>query len=135
VRICFDLDGVICALKQPGESYADLRPLPGAKETMARLRAEGHTIIIHTARHMKTCGGDVSKVIARQGKVTLDWLERHGIEFDEILFGKPYAHVYVDDNAFRFSSWEDIGSRGEGLPSHRETQESVLPMNASELSQ
>lgn len=121
MRICFDLDGVICTLRQEGESYSDVRPLPGARETMQRLRDDGHTLIIHTARHMKTCGGNVGLVLARQGQVTLEWLARHDIPYDEIVFGKPYAHVYVDDNGFRFTDWETLGKAGEGLPRHRET--------------
>ena len=36
------------------------------------------------------------------------WLERHGIEYDEIYFGKPNAEVYIDDRALRFSTWDAI---------------------------
>ena len=125
MRICFDLDGVICETKKAGESYADVKVLPGARETLQRLRDAGHTIIIHTARHMKTCQGNVGLVIARQGKVTLDWLARHDIPYDEIVFGKPYAHVYVDDNGYRFSDWALLGERGQNLPAHRESGEHV----------
>lgn len=120
MRICLDLDGVICTLKQPGESYADVRPLPGAVERIRELRAQGHYIIIQTARHMKTCDGNVAMVLARQGRVTLDWLATHGVEYDEIQFGKPWADVYVDDNAFRFSSWDTLTA--ESLPQNHEKQ-------------
>ena len=50
----------------------------------------------------------------------LEWLARHGIEFDEIHFGKPHAHVYIDDNAFAFRSWDDIADDGSSLPVNRE---------------
>jgi capsule biosynthesis phosphatase len=107
MRICLDLDGVVCHVRDVGQSYADVEPIPGAIEAIRRLRAEGHVVILHTARHMQTCGGNVGAVIARQGKVTLDWLERHGVELDEIHFGKPIADVYIDDNGHRFTSWCD----------------------------
>ena len=106
MRICIDLDGVICELRRSGETYADILPKPGAIDAIAKLKKAGHEVIIYTARHMKTCNGDPGKTIARQGKITLDWLDKHGIEFDEIHFGKPWADVYIDDNAVRFTSWD-----------------------------
>jgi capsule biosynthesis phosphatase len=120
MRICIDLDGVICRLRRTGESYAELAPTPGAVEKLRSLRAAGHYVIIYTARHMKTCQGNVGQVIARQGAATLEWLARHGIEFDEIHFGKPHADVYLDDNALRFESWEAIQGDGSSFPRSRE---------------
>ena len=121
MRICFDLDGVICELRTNGESYADLKPVSGAVEKLKALKAAGHTIIINTGRHMKTCQGNVGLVLARQGQVTLAWLARYGIPYDEIYFGKPWADVYVDDNAHRFTCWDDIGADAQGLPEQNET--------------
>jgi capsule biosynthesis phosphatase len=122
MKICIDLDGVICRLKRPGENYADLEPVAGAVEKLRALRAAGHYLIISTARHMKTCEGNVGRVVARQGAVTLNWLARHGIEYDEIHFGKPHAQVYLDDNAFRFTGWDQIAGDGSNLPRSAEDQ-------------
>jgi capsule biosynthesis phosphatase len=122
VRICIDLDGVICQLRRPGQDYADLQPVPGAIEKLRALRVAGHYIIVSTARHMKTCSGNVGQVVARQGAVTLNWLARHEIEYDEIHFGKPHADVYIDDNAVRFESWEAIDGEGKSLPVSKEKQ-------------
>lgn len=109
LRVCVDLDGVICELrKTPEESYASLAPVPGAREALQALKSAGHTIIIHTARRMLTHEANVGRVVADVGATTLKWLEQHGIPFDEIYFGKPYAHFYVDDNAVRFSDWEKL---------------------------
>lgn len=110
MRIVIDLDGTICPIKQPNETYADLKPMPDAAERIRQLRAEGHYIIIQTARHMKTCEGNVGLAIKKIGKLTLEWLDKHGIEYDEIYFGKPNADVYIDDRALRFESWEKIDS-------------------------
>ncbi len=120
MRICIDLDGVICQLRRPDQDYADLEPVPGAIEKLRHLRAAGHYIIIATARHMKTCDGNVGKVVARLGATTLDWLARQGVEFDEIHFGKPHAEIYIDDNALRFEGWELIAPDGSTLPRSRE---------------
>jgi capsule biosynthesis phosphatase len=121
VRICIDLDGVICQLRGPGQTYADVDPVPGAVDNLRAFRAAGHTIIIFTARHMKTCAGNVGLVTARMARITLDWLDRHGVPFDEIHFGKPHADVYIDDNAFRFASWEAIGGKATNLPRSAES--------------
>jgi capsule biosynthesis phosphatase len=122
MRICVDLDGVICGLRREGQSYAEVEPLPGAVEKLRALRRSGHYVIIFTARHMKTCHGNVGLVLARQGATTLQWLARHGVEYDEIHFGKPHADLYVDDNALRFGRWEDVDDDGSNLPASAESR-------------
>ena len=102
MRLCIDIDGTLCHLRAPGEGYADVAPLPGAAERLRQWRREGHTVILATARHMKTCQGNPGMALARQGATLFDWLARHGFEYDEIWFGKPHADVYIDDNALRF---------------------------------
>lgn len=108
MRIVIDLDGTICPIKQPHQNYSDLAPLPGAAEKIAQLKAQGHYIIIATARNMETCQSNVGKVMKNVGKLTLEWLDRHKIEYDEIYFGKPNADIYIDDRAIRFANWDDI---------------------------
>jgi capsule biosynthesis phosphatase len=120
MRICIDLDGVICHLKKEGQTYDQLEPMPGALEKLQALKAAGHYIIIQTARHMKTCEGNVGRVQARIGAATLNWLEKHKVPYDEIYFGKPWAQIYIDDNAFRFEKWETIAGDGSGFPANRE---------------
>jgi capsule biosynthesis phosphatase len=110
MRIVIDLDGTICPIKELGQSYADLLPLPGAVEKITKLREEGNYIIIQTARNMATQQSNLGKVFKNVGKITLDWLEKYNIEYDEIYFGKPNADIYIDDRAFRFDSWQNINS-------------------------
>lgn len=119
-RICIDLDGVIAQLRKEGEHYRDLQPVPGAVEKINQLKSHGHYIIIYTARNMKTCHANVSKVMANVGKVTLDWLDKHGVVYDEICFGKPWADVYIDDNGYRFSHWTALDGDGNNLPLSQE---------------
>lgn len=108
MRIIIDLDGTICTLKQPHESYSEVQLIDGAKERISELRKAGHYIIIQTARNMATCESNLGKVMKNVGKVTLDWLETNGIEYDEIFFGKPNGQVYIDDRALRFENWGKI---------------------------
>lgn len=112
MRIAIDLDGTICEIKKPDETYADVKPKPGAIEKMKEWKKKGHYIIIETARHMKTCDGSVDKVITRIGKITLNWLEKYEIPYDEIHFGKPNVDVYIDDRGLKFDSWKTISLEG-----------------------
>ena len=41
MKICVDLDGVICELRKPDQSYAEVRPIPGAVEKLRALHAAG----------------------------------------------------------------------------------------------
>ncbi len=114
-RLVFDLDGTI-ALDDPARAYADREPnLP----LIARLREyqeQGFTIVVASARNMRTYGGDIGKINARTVPVILDWLKRHDVPFDELFVGKPWCGTegfYVDDRAIRPSefialSLEDI---------------------------
>ena len=122
MRLCIDLDGVICRLKREGETYDKLLPVEGAPEKLRELKEAGHYIIINTARHMKTCQGNLGLVSARISLVTLNWLEKFNIPYDEIYFWKPHADVYIDDNAYRFNSWEEIDGDGKSLPTSKEKQ-------------
>lgn len=110
MRICIDLDGVICELRGENEGYEDLDPIDGAIEKVQQLKDQGHYIILYTARRMKTHESNRGKLLADIGKTTLDWLKKHGVPYDEIYFGKPWAHIYIDDNAFRFTNWKEIES-------------------------
>ncbi|OGM04068.1 capsular biosynthesis protein [Candidatus Woesebacteria bacterium RIFCSPHIGHO2_01_FULL_39_32] len=123
MRICIDLDGVICEVRRKNQSYEDVKPLPGAIEKIQELKSKGHYIIISTSRHMKTTDGNVNKILAKVGEITLTWLRKHKIPFDEINFGKPYAHIYIDDKAVRFSGWKKIRGDGGNLPLKKEDKE------------
>lgn len=98
-RFCFDLDGtLVTAPKVPGD-YASCEPIERIVSYIQKMHAEGHYIIIHTARRMRTHGGNVGGVLADVGLVTLTQLNRFSIPYDEIIFGKPFADFYIDDKA------------------------------------
>lgn len=108
IRVCIDLDGTICEIKKPNETYADVKVKKGAKEFIDSLREQGCEIVINTARNMKTCGHNVGKVMKNVGQLTFEWLKENGIYYDEIFFGKPNAHITIDDRVVRFESWDKL---------------------------
>ena len=115
MRIVFDLDGVICELKKPSESYSEVSPKKKVIQKMRNLKDQGHYLIIHTGRHMRTCNGDVAKVIEKIGKITEEWLDKWNVPYDELVFGKPYADIYIDDLGVEFSTSEKLGERLESI--------------------
>ena len=64
-----------------------------------KLKKQGHEIIIYTARKMKTHNNNLGKVIKDIALITINTLEQFDIQYDELIFGKPLADIYIDDKA------------------------------------
>lgn len=102
-RICFDFDNTLVTYPAESGNYETVEPIGENIEFVKFLKKLGCTIIIYTARRMKTHNGNIGKIIQDIGKITMDTLEKFEIPYDELYFGKPYAHAYIDDlviNAF-----------------------------------
>lgn len=98
-RVCFDLDSTLVGPPLVPGDYSTCPPIQRNIDLCNYLRRMNHYIIIHTARRMRTHGGNVGAVMKDVGKITIQSLEKFGITYDELLFGKPYADVYIDDKA------------------------------------
>lgn len=111
LRFCFDLDGTLVTFPRIKDDYLSVEPIMTNIRTCQHLKRHGHTIIIYTARRMRTHHGNVGKCIADIGRLTLDTIEKFGIPCDEIHFGKPYADFYIDDLAIdaRFDLERELG--------------------------
>ena len=113
--IVFDLDDTICYPNHTGKDTYEKYALALANNKvisyMIDLKKVGYHIVIHSARRMVTHDGDIDKIIEDVGQVTIDWLEKHGVPYDELRFGKPYSSTwYVDDKAMDlncFYKWAD----------------------------
>jgi len=99
MRICFDLDNTLVTYPDVPNDYSTVKPIESMISLVQRLHNEGHTIIIHTARRMATHKNNVGSVIRDIGRQTFDTLEKFNIPYDELLFGKPIADMYIDDRA------------------------------------
>jgi SAM-dependent methyltransferase len=97
MNIVLDLDGVICEEKSTFERSL-AKPIVGAIESIHVLKQQGHRIFIYTARSWS------------EYNMTVAWLDKYGISYDELLMGKPIADLWVDDRCLRFSSWAQINS-------------------------
>ena len=115
MRIVFDLDGVICELKKPSESYGEVKPKLDVIKLVNELHSNGDHIIIHTGRHMRTCNGNVDEVIKKVGKITKDWLKKNNVKYDDLIFGKPHADMYIDDLGLSFDSSDKLKEKMDGI--------------------
>lgn len=88
LKFVFDIDGVIAKL-QPQNKYELAKPNETMIHIINKLYDYGNTIVLNTARGYVT-GIDWSKITKEQ-------LERWGVKYHELYFGKPNATYYIDD--------------------------------------
>ena len=107
IRVCFDLDNTLVTFPKIKNDYTTVEPIQKNINFLKYIKSFGNTIIIYTARRMKTYSGNTGKVLQNVGKITFDTLDKFDIPYDEIYFGKPQADFYVDDLAVNcFSNLE-----------------------------
>lgn len=106
--LVFDIDGTICPIKKPEERYGDLIPYQPMVEKMRYYKENGARIVLYTSRNMRTYGGNIGLINKNTAKILLEWLDKWGIPYDEIHYGKPWAGrkgFYIDDRAVRPSEF------------------------------
>lgn len=110
-KIVFDVDDTICSnIRRTG--YENCKPDFEVIKKINHLHDDlGFTIVLHTARGMVSCNGDVDKIIKKNKKVLEDWLAKYDVHYDELIFCKPIADLYVDDKALDVADFktEDFG--------------------------
>jgi capsule biosynthesis phosphatase len=99
-----DIDGTLCDIKTPGQSYAELTPRADMIAKLRQYQQRGYRILLYTSRNMKTHNHNLGLINKHTAPVMLAWLEQWQIPYDEILFGKPWPRskgFYIDDRAIR----------------------------------
>ena len=96
-RFVFDLDNTLVTFPTITGDYSSVKPIPKTINYLRNLKKQGHHIIVYTARRMRTHGSNVGAIIADIGEITMNTLKDFDIPYDELFFGKPYAHFYIDD--------------------------------------
>lgn len=93
---CFDIDGTICSNTEG--KYEEAKPFTTRIDAVNRLFDEGHTIKYFTARG-STTGVDWRELTESQ-------LAAWGARYHQLILGKPYAHIFVDDRAVNSEDFE-----------------------------
>lgn len=93
-RLLIDFDGVIHAYSKgwaDGTAYD--RPMPDAKNALARLTKQGYEVVIFSTRRMEQIR---------------DWLKRWDFPDYRITNIKEPAVAMIDDRAIRFLDWLQV---------------------------
>ena len=102
--LVIDVDGTLCPIKGPSESYSDLPVHVEMRDRLRQLSGDGWRIILHSSRGMRTYDGNADEIMINVFPVLESWLKRHQVPFDEIHLCKPWPGengFYIDDRAVR----------------------------------
>ncbi len=104
-NIAIDFDGVIHNFDKgwhDGTCYGE--PLPGSLDAIMKL-SKKYNIIIFTAK----AKNNRPLVNGKTGtELVKEWLEKYNVMqyIQDITSEKPRAKIYIDDNGYRFNTWE-----------------------------
>lgn len=106
--IAYDLDDTLCApnhsAKDSETKYGKAEPIWKVIQHLRDNYNNGHTIVIYTARRMLTHKGNVSAIEQDVGEITRRWLSIHNVPYHQLVFGKMYYDVLIDDKALATST-------------------------------
>ncbi|ETX12578.1 phosphatase IIIC [Marinomonas ushuaiensis DSM 15871] len=105
-KLIVDLDGTITLANT--SDYKNVLPNVELVESLREYKQNGFTIVISTARNMRTYEGNVGKINICTLPTITEWLDRHEVPYDEVLVGKPWCGhdgFYIDDRAIRPSEF------------------------------
>lgn len=95
MRVLVDVDGVLCedlGYEIPLKLKLKAKPFLSNIEKVNQLKANGVEIILYTAR------------LPRERAITEQWLKENNVQYDAIVYGKPWCDYCVDDRCATFSS-------------------------------
>ena len=92
---CFDIDGTICT--NTDGAYENAKPIADRINKLNALYDQGHEIVLFTARG-STTGIDWSEKTTEQ-------MHSWGVKYHKLMFGKPFADIFIDDKAINDIEW------------------------------
>lgn len=101
-KLVVDLDGTITLANT--SDYKNVLPNVEIIENLKEYKKNGFSIVISTARNMRTYEGNVGKINIHTLPTIIEWLDRHEVPYDEVMVGKPWCGhegFYIDDRAIR----------------------------------
>lgn len=103
MRIVFDLDDTISV--HYNRDFANAVPVMETVEKIRKLKGDGCEIYIYSARGQNSCKGDLALIEKRNREQIEDWLEKHNVPYDRLIFGKPLGDLYVDDKGISLAEF------------------------------
>lgn len=108
-KLVVDLDGTITLGNT--SDYVNVLPNLDLIESLKKYQQDGFSIVIATARNMRTYKGDVGKINIHTLPTIIEWLDKHSVPYDEIIVGKPWCGnegFYIDDKSIRPSEFTSM---------------------------
>jgi capsule biosynthesis phosphatase len=105
-KLVVDLDGTI-TLGNTAD-YKNVLPNIDLITQLKKYKINGFSIVIATARNMRTYDGNIGKINIHTLPTIIAWLDKHGVPYDEIIVGKPWCGhdgFYIDDRSIRPSEF------------------------------
>jgi capsule biosynthesis phosphatase len=108
-KLVVDLDGTLTQANT--SDYKNVLPRKDVIAQIQKYKEIGFSIVIATARNMRTYEGNVGKINIHTLPVITNWLDRHNVPYDEVIVGKPWCGhegFYIDDRAIRPSEFVNL---------------------------
>ncbi|HPM74117.1 MAG TPA: hypothetical protein PLA71_00155 [Saccharofermentans sp.] len=109
-----DIDNTIlhAELNNGRWDYKNAKPVWPMINKLNEMHRKGVYIIYFTSRGMYTYRRNLRQIEENIAPTVIDWLDRHNVEYSELVFGKPFAQghlpfagtycgMYIDDKAVR----------------------------------
>lgn len=103
---CFDLDETLCNTLE--KDYKNSTPIIEMVDRANYLYEQGNIIKIFTARGMGEFSGDIGKVNDAYYKLTKTQLEKWGVKYHEIHFGKQSFDYFIDDKNLTIDQFKSM---------------------------
>lgn len=105
--ICIDIDNTIC--KTFLNKYENSKPYKKKIQFINNLYHRGYFIKLFTSRYMGRNKENEKKAKKQGYNYTKKQLKDWGLNYNELIFGKPSFDIYIDDKNLEFkSSWPEI---------------------------
>jgi hypothetical protein len=102
VKVCFDIDGVLC--NQVGSEYSEAQPNRAMIELLNRLFDRGDYIVLHTSRFMGRTKQNAKEAERIGRQFTERQLAGWGVRYHELWMGKPRYDFVIDDRSVFYDS-------------------------------
>lgn len=105
-----DVDGTICdgaPLEDGTYDYKNAVPIKSVIQRINHLYEAGNTIVLFTARGMRSCGGDLEKIKKSVVPTLQTWLETYNVKHHRLEIGKPWGEnpIYIDNRSLSIKSF------------------------------
>lgn len=110
MKLIVDVDGTLTH-DAPGVDYAQKPPRLDVIEKVNALHLRGVRIALYSARNMRTHKGNLGLINKHTLPIMLEWLDRHGVRYDEIHMGKPWCGTdgfYIHSKSLRPDRFLDM---------------------------